>query len=63
MTSQKQNFRELHNQTRPLIIGNVWNAQSAKIYEKLNLQAIGTSSAAIAHSLGSELLTPINKKR
>jgi 2-methylisocitrate lyase-like PEP mutase family enzyme len=37
-----------------LIIGNVWNVQSAKIYEKLNFQAIGTSSAAIAHSLGYE---------
>ncbi|MCL9807420.1 isocitrate lyase/phosphoenolpyruvate mutase family protein [Flavobacterium amniphilum] len=47
-------FKELHNQTQPLIIGNVWNVQSAKIYEKLNFQAIGTSSAAIAHSLGYE---------
>jgi len=44
-------FKELHNQIQPLIIGNVWNVQSAKIYEKLNFQAIGTSSAAIAHSL------------
>lgn len=47
-------FKELHNQTKPLIIGNVWNVQSAKIYEKLNFQVIGTSSAAIAHSLGYE---------
>lgn len=47
-------FKELHHQTQPLIIGNVWNVQSAKIYEKLNFQAIGTSSAAIAHSLGYE---------
>jgi 2-methylisocitrate lyase-like PEP mutase family enzyme len=47
-------FKELHNQTQPLIIGNVWNVQSAKICEKLNFQAIGTSSAAIAHSLGYE---------
>jgi 2-methylisocitrate lyase-like PEP mutase family enzyme len=47
-------FKELHNQTLPLIIGNVWNVQSAKIYEKLKFQAIGTSSAAIAHSLGYE---------
>lgn len=54
MTNQKQSFRELHNQTQPLIIGNVWNVQSAKIYEKLNFQAIGTSSAAVAHSLGYE---------
>jgi 2-methylisocitrate lyase-like PEP mutase family enzyme len=54
MTIQKLSFRELHNQTQPLIIGNVWNVQSAKIYEKLNFRAIGTSSAAIAHSLGYE---------
>lgn len=47
-------FKELHSQRQPLIIGNVWNVQSAKIYEKLNFQAIGTSSAAIAHSLGYE---------
>jgi 2-methylisocitrate lyase-like PEP mutase family enzyme len=47
-------FKELHNQTQPLIIGNVWNVQSAKVFEKLNFKAIGTSSAAIAHSLGYE---------
>lgn len=47
-------FKELHNQTQPLIIGNVWNVQSAKVCEKLNFRAIGTSSAAIAHSLGYE---------
>jgi len=47
-------FKELHNQSKPLIIGNVWNAQSAKIFEKLGFQAIGTSSAAIAHTLGYE---------
>lgn len=47
-------FKELHHQAKPLLIGNVWNVQSAKIHEKLNFQAIGTSSAAIAHSLGYE---------
>lgn len=47
-----QKFRHLHSQEKPLLIGNVWNVQSAKIYEKLNFQAIATSSAAIAHSLG-----------
>jgi 2-methylisocitrate lyase-like PEP mutase family enzyme len=47
-------FKALHDQTQPLIIGNVWNVQSAKVFEKLNFQAIGTSSAAIAHSFGYE---------
>jgi 2-methylisocitrate lyase-like PEP mutase family enzyme len=45
-------FKELHHQANPLIIGNVWNVQSAKVCEKLDFNAIGTSSAAIAHSLG-----------
>jgi 2-methylisocitrate lyase-like PEP mutase family enzyme len=47
-------FKELHHHTKPLIIGNVWNVQSANVCEKLNFQAIGTSSAAIAYSLGYE---------
>lgn len=47
-------FRELHFQEYPFLLGNVWNVQSAKIFEKLNFKAIGTSSAAIAHSLGYE---------
>lgn len=45
-------FKELHNQKHPLIVGNVWNVQSAKVFEKLNFQAIGTSSSAIANTLG-----------
>jgi 2-methylisocitrate lyase-like PEP mutase family enzyme len=45
-------FKELHNQANTLILGNVWNVQSAKVFEKLGFHAIGTSSAAIAHSLG-----------
>ncbi|GGF05660.1 2-Methylisocitrate lyase, PEP mutase family [Chishuiella changwenlii] len=54
MTTTYQKFLELHQQDKPLIIGNVWNVQSAKMFEKLNFQAIGTSSAAIAHSFGHE---------
>ena len=45
-------FKELHMQTKPLLLGNVWNVQSAKLFEKADFRAIGTSSAAIAHSLG-----------
>lgn len=45
-------FKKLHNQTTPLIIANVWDVPSAKIAEKLNFKAIGTSSAAIATLLG-----------
>jgi len=45
-------FKALHNQHRPLIIGNVWDVPSSKIAQKSGLQAIGTSSAAIAAMLG-----------
>jgi len=50
--TQYLEFKELHQQAKPFLIGNVWNVQSAKVFDKLNFQAIGTSSAAIAHSLG-----------
>ncbi|GEN69981.1 isocitrate lyase/PEP mutase family protein [Chryseobacterium lathyri] len=49
-----QRFRELHEQNDPLLIGNVWNVQSAKVYEKLGYQAVATSSSAVAFSLGYE---------
>lgn len=46
------NFKSLHNQDSSLLICNVWDAMSAQIAEKLDFQAIGTSSAAIAAMLG-----------
>lgn len=45
-------FKKLHQQKTPLLIGNVWDVASAKMAEQLNFQAIGTSSAAIAKMLG-----------
>lgn len=54
MMTKVQYFRELHKAQKPLILGNIWNVQSAKIYQELGYQAIGTSSAAIANSLGYE---------
>jgi len=53
MTNSKL-FRELHKNADPLLLGNVWNPQSAGIYEKLGYQAVATSSSAVAHSLGYE---------
>jgi 2-methylisocitrate lyase-like PEP mutase family enzyme len=52
MKNRFNEFLALHHKTEPLQIGNVWNAQSAQVYDKLNFKAIGTSSAAIAGSLG-----------
>lgn len=48
------NFNELHNQNKPLLIGNVWDVASAKTAESAKCQALGTSSAAIATMLGYE---------
>ncbi|WP_183148078.1 isocitrate lyase/PEP mutase family protein [Chryseobacterium nematophagum] len=49
-----QSFRELHKNEEPLLLGNVWNPQSAKVYEALGYKALATSSSAVAHSLGYE---------
>jgi len=49
-----QDFKNLHLNEEPLLIGNVWNVQSAKVYESLGYKAIATSSSAVAHSLGYE---------
>lgn len=45
-------FRRLHHRERPFILANVWNVQSALVMEQNGFEAIGTSSGAIAHSLG-----------
>lgn len=47
-------FKKLHEQNNALVICNVWDVASVKTAEKLNFQAIGTSSAAIATMLGYE---------
>ncbi|MGG5835867.1 isocitrate lyase/PEP mutase family protein [Huaxiibacter chinensis] len=48
------NFAELHKQNSPLVIANVWDAVSAIAAQKSGYQALGTSSAAIAATLGYE---------
>ncbi|MCX2454108.1 isocitrate lyase/phosphoenolpyruvate mutase family protein [Pedobacter sp. PLR] len=54
MTMPFEKFKKLHHSEQPLLIGNVWDVQSALIYQNLGYQAIGTSSAAIATSFGYE---------
>jgi len=49
-----QEFKSLHEQSAPLYIGNVWDVSSAMMLENKNYKALGTSSAAIATSLGYE---------
>jgi len=48
------NFTQLHHQNKPLLIANVWDAVSAITAQQLGYQALGTSSAAIAATLGYE---------
>jgi len=45
-------FKDLHYQDQPLLLCNVWDVPSVKTAERLNYQAVGTSSAAIAQMLG-----------
>ena len=52
--NRSKKFKELHNQKDLLLIGNVWDVQSASIFEEKGYKAVGTSSAAIATSLGLE---------
>lgn len=48
------NFAELHSQNEPLLVANVWDAVSAISAQNAGYQALGTSSAAIAATLGYE---------
>ncbi len=47
-------FKKLHQQPDILILGNVWDAQSAKIAQEAGYKALGTSSHAIANAMGYE---------
>lgn len=46
----RQRFRELHD--TPFIIPNPWDVGSARILASLGFQALATSSAGFAHTLG-----------
>lgn len=47
-----ETFRQLHHQTDPFILANIWNVRSAKVVEACGFKAMATSSGAIAESLG-----------
>ncbi|WP_145578728.1 isocitrate lyase/PEP mutase family protein [Yersinia alsatica] len=46
------NFTQLHQQTKPLLMANVWDVASMQVAEAAGYLALGTSSAAIAAILG-----------
>jgi 2-methylisocitrate lyase-like PEP mutase family enzyme len=45
-------FRQLHRGPAPLILPNVWDVASARIFEEAGFPALATTSAGIAFSLG-----------
>ena len=47
-----ETFHQLHHQSKPFILANVWNVKSAQIVEASGFDAMATSSGAIADSLG-----------
>lgn len=47
-----ERFRELHRGPGILVLGNAWDAASARILELAGAPAIGTTSAGVAWSLG-----------
>jgi 2-methylisocitrate lyase-like PEP mutase family enzyme len=53
MTSFKT-FSQLHHNPTPLLLGNIWDVHSAQLFEQAGYKAIGTSSQAVARSMGFE---------
>ena len=49
-----ETFSQLHYKDELLLIGNVWDVTTAKIFEANGFKAIATSSAALANALGYE---------
>jgi 2-methylisocitrate lyase-like PEP mutase family enzyme len=45
-------FVKLHQQTKPLLLPNAWDAASARIFEDLGATAIATTSAGVAWAQG-----------
>ena len=52
MTQIGETFRALHVKGDPFILGNVWDAGSAKMMARMGAKALATSSAAHAFTLG-----------
>lgn len=49
-----EKFKALHEQDTPFIVGNVWDAHTAKAAQDAGFQGLGSSSHAIANVLGYE---------
>src|SRR5882757_7707123 len=49
-----ETFKQLHQNSTPFLLGNIWDVNSAKIFEANGYKAIGVSSQALSNSLGYE---------
>jgi 2-methylisocitrate lyase-like PEP mutase family enzyme len=47
-----EKFSQLHQNPTPLLLGNIWDVNSAKLFEANGYKAIGVSSQALSNSLG-----------
>ncbi|NML23356.1 isocitrate lyase/phosphoenolpyruvate mutase family protein [Pseudoflavitalea sp. G-6-1-2] len=52
MSSSLAQFKALHQASELFVLPNAWNAKSAASFQEQNFSAVGTSSAAVASSLG-----------
>lgn len=52
LAAKADRFLQLHHGPEILILANVWDVASARIVEHAGFQAVATSSAAVANSLG-----------
>lgn len=52
MTASAHSFGALHQQQEPLLLINIWDPASAVLAQQQGAKALGTSSAALAWSLG-----------
>jgi 2-methylisocitrate lyase-like PEP mutase family enzyme len=50
--SSFETFSQLHQQSSPLLLGNIWDVNSAQIFEANGYKAIGVSSQAVSNAQG-----------
>jgi 2-methylisocitrate lyase-like PEP mutase family enzyme len=49
-----ETFSQLHQNSAPFLLGNIWDVNSAKVFEANGYKAIGISSQALSNAFGYE---------
>jgi 2-methylisocitrate lyase-like PEP mutase family enzyme len=52
--SSFETFKQLHQNAGPFLLGNIWDVNSAKVFEAGGYKAIGISSQALSSAFGFE---------